>query len=69
MNNEICTMNKARTLKAEMKGRRKSKASLKDICILIEAHDTGEFHDVYDTVLYVEHGSEYCEFLSLLYKE
>lgn len=53
-------------LKAELQKRRQSKATLRDLALVIQARQSGDYSEVYKTRLYQELGGEYCEALALL---
>lgn len=60
----------AKKLKEQMKSRRsKVRGTLKDISILIECVKQGDYEEVQKTDLYIKHGGEYCEYLSLIRSE
>ncbi|CAB4128410.1 hypothetical protein UFOVP103_41 [uncultured Caudovirales phage] len=57
----------ARKLKNELILRRKeSKASLKDIDVVLVCHRYGEFEKAKRTNLYKSHSAEYCTLLEIL---
>lgn len=60
-------MDKARKLKVELEVRRLAvKSSLKDIAVLIECENVGDYSEVYKTTMYIKHGAEYCQALEIL---
>ncbi len=56
----------ARRLKREMQQRRKARATLKDIAILLDCKEKGDFDPMQETKLYQNHGPEYCEYLEMI---
>jgi hypothetical protein len=58
---------RARELKQAMQGKRaKVKATLKELILLLECKQAGDFIPMQDTKLYKQHGSEYCNYLELI---
>lgn len=56
----------ARRLKREMQQRRKARATLKDIAILLTCKENDDFDPMQRTKLYQKHSAEYCEYLEML---
>ena len=58
--------NTVKQLKHEISGHRLAQATYEDLAVLIEAHKTGDYAAAHQTILYKNHGAEYCEYLSIL---
>ena len=56
----------ARRLKREMQQRRKARATLKDITLLLTCKENDDFDPMQETKLYQNHGPEYCEYLEMI---
>lgn len=57
---------KAKELKEKMKQRRNTKATLKDITLLLRCREKDNFDPMQQTKLYQNHGGEYCEYLEMI---
>lgn len=63
---ERLAVSKARELREKMKQRRNTKATLKDITLLLTCKENDDFDPMQETKLYQNHGPEYCEYLEML---
>lgn len=55
----------AAQLKQAMSKRRQPRATYKDLTVLIQAHQSGDYTAAHQTTLYRQHGGEYCEYLEI----
>ena len=63
---ERLAVSKARELKEKMKQRRNTKATLKDIALLLICKKKDNFDPMQETKLYQNHSAEYCEYLEMI---
>ena len=57
---------KAKQLKQKMHTFRTPKATIKEIILLIQCKEKGNYQEMYSTKLYNKHSGEYCEYLGLI---